>query len=127
MTSILHRESRNLWIRQIVPSTKKLPTLNCPACGYQILPDQFPQVLRFRCQRCDASLMIGLAHDWLRVAISLIGGYTIAFAEGLQNPLLFLMGLIYSSILTFFVASFFPIRLKLAPHDYIQTLRIPRS
>jgi hypothetical protein len=71
--------------------------------------------------------MIGLAHDWLRVAISLIGGFTIAYAQGLQSPLLFMMGLICSSMLIFLVALFFPLRLKLAPDDYIQTLRIPRG
>jgi uncharacterized protein (DUF983 family) len=126
MTRILHLASRNPWIRQVVPSTKKLPALNCPACGHQILLEQFPQHLRLRCQRCDVSLAIGIAHDWLRVAISLIGGFTVAYPQGLQSPLLFMMGLIYSSMLIFLVAPFFPLRLNLAPDDYIQTLRIPR-
>lgn len=71
--------------------------------------------------------MIGLAHHWLHVAISLVGGFTIAYAQGLQSPLLFMMGLIYSSMLIFLVVLFFPVRLKLAPDHYIQTLRIPRS
>lgn len=121
--------SRYLSIRRIVPTTSKLPPLNCPACGRQLVLDGLPQDLRLRCPGCDAGLMIGFKRDWLYAPICFAGGLVTAYAQGLRNPELVIYAVIYSGALVFlaapFLGRFFPLKLKLAG-EYFQTLRIPR-
>ena len=119
---------RYLSIRPIVPTTSKLPPLNCPACGRQLLLEGLPHDLRLRCPGCDAGLMIGFKRDWLYAPICFAGGLVIAYAQGLRNLELVICTVIYSGALVFLAAPllgrFFPLKLKLA-REYFQTLRIP--
>ena len=118
-----------LTLRGILGGIRKHPGFSCPVCGRTVPLDGPPEDLRLRCPNCDAGLVIGLKRDWLLAPVCLALGLAIAYAQGLSNPEVWIYALIYSGALVFLaiplLAPFFPLELKRAPEDFIQTLGVP--
>jgi hypothetical protein len=108
---------------------RKEPRFCCPVCGGPVLPDRTQYNTRVQCAGCAAWLVVVPSHEWLYVFFCLCTGFTIAYLQGLQNPLFVMVSLAYSGAIVVIaapiLAPFIRPKLRVAS-DYIQKLEIPK-
>jgi hypothetical protein len=110
---------------------RKGSRLNCPVCCTSVRLEDFGDDIQVRCSGCEVELRLGLQYDWFYIAICVAVGITVAHLQGLRGVLLLMCATGYSGVLVVIgapiLAPFFPVKVKLAPHKYIETLNVPTS